>query len=342
MTWWVRDDIKTAHDNSLRSSILMDNPEAAAFKQLETALYHTKVTQYTSLTALVLYVYDFALTFSIEVEYFWGSSWSIVKVLFFWNRYFIFPVLGFIVFGSLCRLSGIRCLGKQTIGLIGGLMCVMVSQVIMQIRVHALWGHNRNLKIVLSILFALEVASDLGIAIAKLATDEVHVTSIPGLIIPLSLCVEMVPKFFPFYLVPMMAFDLLLLVLVAYKAIAIQQRELSNARSSWTGSQLVRIMFRDSVIYFACNVGINLFNLLVWDLAPYDLFVMGSAWAVPVPVMAASRILFNLRKTYHQPITTIGTDIGSEFQVAHRPNGSSGPTVWSTSTENTYNNNHSD
>ncbi|KAJ7171089.1 hypothetical protein C8R46DRAFT_1262130 [Mycena filopes] len=316
-------------------------------KELETVLSHTAVSHYTIVSSLCLYVYDFLLTFPMEVEYFWKSPRSFVKVMFFWNRYFTFPTIAYLTFSEINRLPTAslcvlgfslvisvlilprRCFAGQTTGIILSIVCIGGAQVIMQIRVHALYAQNQALKIILSILFFMAVASELGIAIAKLVTDSVTVQPIPFLVDPLSLCVETIPKFLIGYPVPMMVFDTILLILVVYKAYLIQREEAATSVDKvWTGARLVRVMFRDSVIYFACTVGINLFNLLVWLLAPYDLFTTGTAWAVTVPVMAASRILFNMRSTYHhsEAQVTMGGEVGTEFQVARRS--SKGPTVW--------------
>lgn len=50
----------------------------------------------------------------------------------------------------------------------------------------------------------------------------------------------------------MMTFDTVMLILVVYKAYLIQREETSATSDKiWTGARLMRIMFRDSVIYFA-------------------------------------------------------------------------------------------
>jgi len=78
------------------------------------------------------------------------------------------------------------------------------------------------------------------------------------------------------------------------------------------------------------TVGVNLFNLLMWVVGPYDMFTFGMAWAVTVPVMAANRILLNMREEYYRPaMATVDGGTEFEFRVAHRPLGSKGPTVWS-------------
>ncbi|KAF7349478.1 hypothetical protein MSAN_01738100 [Mycena sanguinolenta] len=205
----------------------------------------------------------------------------------------------------------------------------------MQLRIHALYGHDRRLKIILSCFFVTATLSDLGIAIAKLVTNNGYVQPLPFLIDPMSLCVGTIPKFLLIYPVPMMIFDSILLILVVYKAYLVQREESASAISSkvWLGARIMRIMIRDSVLYFACTVGVNLFNLLMWAFGPYDLFTMGAAWGATVPVMAASRILFNMRKAYHQPVDDFvpGSEFDTEFRVANRSQGSKEPTFWSQS-----------
>jgi hypothetical protein len=85
------------------------------------------------------------------------------------------------------------------------------------------------------------------------------------------------------------------------------------------------------------TVGVNLFNLLLWVVGPFDLFTLGTAWAVTVPVMAASHVLFNMRLAYHDPpSSTLNLEVDTEFQVAQRPHGASGPTVWSSSSKSAF------
>ncbi|KAJ7449176.1 hypothetical protein FB451DRAFT_1531431 [Mycena latifolia] len=323
----------------------------ALLKELETVLFHTSVSHYASVSSLCLYAYDFILTFPAEVEYFWGSPWSFVKGLFFWNRYFVFPVVVYITFSEINRrptlglcdtlsLSFWRTLmrssgfAEELMGVVLSIICIGVAQVIMQLRVHALYGQDRNLKIIISLLFFFAVSSELSIGITKLATDNSFIQAIPFLIDPLSLCVGTIPKYLIFYPVPMMTFDTILLVLVVYKAYLIQREEASSAVASrsWTGARLIRIIFRDSVIYFACTVGVNLLNVLLWAVGPFDLFTVGTAWAITVPAMAASRILFNMRKVYnYRPTTAFDANIGTELKAARRPGVSNGTMVWSSS-----------
>ncbi|PCH44399.1 hypothetical protein WOLCODRAFT_76925 [Wolfiporia cocos MD-104 SS10] len=57
---------------------------------------------YLSLAALALLLYDYLLTFSEEIEYFWSAPWSTSRVLFFINRY-LAPVVQ--ILSILCKFS---------------------------------------------------------------------------------------------------------------------------------------------------------------------------------------------------------------------------------------------
>ncbi|KAJ7621012.1 hypothetical protein FB45DRAFT_1032281 [Roridomyces roridus] len=187
------------------------------------------------------------------------------------------------------------------------------------------------LKIVLYALFILEMMSLVGIGIAKLVTNHETLEMVPFLSNPLTLCVSQVPRFFVFDPIPIMVFDTILLCLVMYKAYLIQTETLDK---KWTSTRLMQIMFRDSVLYFACTFVANLLNTLVWAVAPLELFTMGTAWAATVPIMAANRVLFSMRSAYHDQPNISELNVESiKFQTARRRGGtSSGLNGWSNST----------
>ncbi|KAF7343872.1 hypothetical protein MSAN_01968500 [Mycena sanguinolenta] len=277
---------------------------AAQFKALETALNHLTISHYASgndfdryinreltlsytVSSMCLYVYDFMLSFPDEVQYFWGARMSLVKVLFFCNRYAVLLLAGSKAF------------------------------IIMQVRIYAMYNQNKVLKIILSTLFIMELVTEFSIAIPKLVSDNVTIVPIPGLQISTSFCDETVPKYFFAFPIPFMGFEFILFALASYKAY-VHYREAPN--KTWFGSRLVGVIFRDSILYFACGFTVNLLNVLVWAAGPYDLFTFGTAWGFTVPALAATHVLINMREIYNQSFdTTVNEDtIGTEFRVARR------------------------
>ncbi|KAJ7315431.1 hypothetical protein DFH08DRAFT_715574, partial [Mycena albidolilacea] len=133
---------------------------------------------------------------------------------------------------------------------------------------------------------------------------------------------------------PLMGFESVLFALALYKGY-IHYRESPN--KAWFGSHLVGIIFRDSIFseilsssLLGAGFTVNLINVLIWALGPYDLFNLGTAWGVTVPGLAATHVLLNMREVSNQPFNdTKVTDETIRFQVARRPTGSNGPTTWS-------------
>ncbi|KAJ7848484.1 hypothetical protein B0H14DRAFT_2767863 [Mycena olivaceomarginata] len=298
----------------------MDPATAAAqFKALETALNHITISHYASLSSMCLYLYDFILTFSSEVKYFWGSHMS----LSYHNHVCLLIIPNY---GKGLSIS-FSCFTGQSIEIILSIICVAMNQVIMQIRIHAMYNQNRALKIILSLLFVLELSAEFTIGIVKLATDHVTIAPIPGLQTPLSFCDEKIPKYFFALPIPLMGFESILFALALYKGY-IHYRESPN--KAWFGSRLVGVIFRDSILFFACGFTVNLLNVLIWALGPYDLFNLGTAWGITVPALAATHVLINMREVYNQPFNdTKVTEETIQFQAARRPTGSNGPTTWS-------------
>ncbi|KAJ7126188.1 hypothetical protein C8R44DRAFT_121752 [Mycena epipterygia] len=66
-----------------------------------TMRWENRMDRSANVSALCLFVCDYFLTFPHEVQYFWASRWSLVKVLFFVNRYFTMVLVVFTVYFDL-------------------------------------------------------------------------------------------------------------------------------------------------------------------------------------------------------------------------------------------------
>ncbi|CAK5274359.1 unnamed protein product, partial [Mycena citricolor] len=142
----------------------------------------------------------------------------------------------------------------QAVGLILSVVCVGGAQTIMLLRVHALFGRNKTLRNTLVVLFAAALTTELLIAIIKLSTDHIVIQTVPSplLIEPVNFCNGKAPRYLLVYPGPMMAFDLALLCLVVIQSWRMRKEQFPGRQeSSWSGIRVLKVMFRDSVIYFA-------------------------------------------------------------------------------------------
>ncbi|KAJ7634943.1 hypothetical protein FB45DRAFT_478165 [Roridomyces roridus] len=55
--------------------------------------WQNRLDRCANVSALSLLAWDYCQTFTQEVEYFWFSKWSLVKLLFFINRYLTFGLV---------------------------------------------------------------------------------------------------------------------------------------------------------------------------------------------------------------------------------------------------------
>ncbi|KAG2132837.1 uncharacterized protein EDB93DRAFT_893749 [Suillus bovinus] len=65
----------------------------AEFQQLEQYDVYDTIVRRLGVSAAVLYVWDFVLTFREEVDILWGTKWTTSRILFFINRYFGLAVI---------------------------------------------------------------------------------------------------------------------------------------------------------------------------------------------------------------------------------------------------------
>ncbi|RDB29758.1 hypothetical protein Hypma_013830 [Hypsizygus marmoreus] len=177
-------------------------------------------------------------------------------------------------------------------GIWSGVFLTSVVEIILQIRLHALYNKNKKIFAMVSVLFFCEVASMC--VIGGLYTH-LHVKSrafavaVPGT----PFCKGVTPSFLFAFQIPLMGFDFILLCLVLYRCIA-QYRNVPD--KSWSTAVIMSIIIRDSVLYFLSVFLVYLLNTVMWSAGPTDLFPLASTWAVVIPTTACSRLLINMKK----------------------------------------------
>jgi len=264
-------------------------------KTLETLFSLKTIDRSCNASALTLYVWEFFLTLPDEVEYFWGAPWTFIKFLFFVNRYFtLLLVIIMALFDLNVHPTKDICFAWATFAIFAGISSAFVVEVILQVRLYALYRQNKTIILVVSTLFVVQITTMITIALSKLKPDA-GLLMIPGFDSHLPICSSIIPdKFFAFW-IPVMTFDFILLVLVTSRAI-VHHRSLSD--NSWSSSVLMSILVRDSLFYFVCNFSIFLITTLVWLLGPSTLFTVATSWTIVVPSTAASRVLISMRQVY--------------------------------------------
>jgi hypothetical protein len=261
-----------------------------------------------TVTALTLLGYDHLLTLGQEIELVWMKKWSWSKGMFLWNRYATIIIVGFGAIAWLPDRSDDRfCLQYFRFqGWTGFLMNITV-QVILLMRILAMYGRTRKIMIATIVPFLMEVttmATILGFAFSGLKAGSNPAPNIHFCFLP------HVPPFLYAYWITNLCYEAFLFSLAVYKAWLVLKlhRDISPTNGHWSGS-LYNLLVRDSVIYFVL-VGITYFvNVLGWTLLPASLYQLSIAFTISLRSVLASRLLLNIRSAIFSPSELTGAEI---------------------------------
>ncbi|KAF5376270.1 hypothetical protein D9615_008555 [Tricholomella constricta] len=186
---------------------------ADLLKLLETVWYHNTIVQYASVSALTLYVYDYALTLKDEVEYIWKARLTPIKVLFLINRYFA------------AALAAVT------------MACIFWTQ-------FGLWA-DKIVLVVVSALFLVEIGSMFIIGgLWARHSDKTKLTkAVPGT----PLCTAgnaSIPTYLYALQIPYMGFEFILMCLVLFKGVTHFR---AFRKTSLSPSRVISLVLRDSV-----------------------------------------------------------------------------------------------
>ncbi|KAJ6588679.1 hypothetical protein B0H19DRAFT_214843 [Mycena capillaripes] len=184
------------------------------------------------------------------------------------------------------------------------LFCAFIVEVIMQIRLHALYGHDKQLIFVVSLLCIGELMSMASLSITKFPTAFAGLAQVPNSVWILPFCNNVIPNHFYPYWIAFMIFDMIVLLLVARKAY-IHYQTLPD--KDWSNATLMAVLLRDSVLYFLCNVVVFLGTTLLWRYGPQGLATVANSWSLVVPASSANRLLLNMRSAYKPASDRVST-----------------------------------
>ncbi|KAF8901976.1 hypothetical protein CPB85DRAFT_1438896 [Mucidula mucida] len=316
-----------------------------------TGLQDIQATRYAALASGVIVLFEHVITFGDEIDLIWASHWKAGKILFIINRYFTFTS---VMFNQSIRQANTRELHSDStdstvqvssrhpylipctwfIALTlrpsnacscehffrwqgwTGLFACMIAEVILQMRLYALYFLNKKILLLMLSTFLLSTAAAgtiMGKALSDIATES-HV--LPGF----PACVPVagsIPSYFYAFWIPILLFETLLCILALHRAFTSEGAIFGSAR------KLVHAMVRDSVFYFLVMFATYLTNLLVWLNGRVSLLEIPIAFSVTLSCVLTNRIVLNVRRANHD-ITNpsreaqCGQEAGTELHTITR------------------------
>lgn len=258
--------------------------------------------------ALAFLAWDILITLDDEAVHIWMTTFQPLKILYLLSRYY--SLLALIILNT----RTLTCKGWVIIEGTSAVLLEIVVEIILILRIYAMYTANRRLLYVLIPAFAVQVI----IMVVTLAV------SLPEVMDSLH-CGEVVfPVKIIAYSIASIAFEGFLVMLTLYKY-CIARAE------GWGRAGLMTVLVRDGVWAFALLFVVNLANTLFFTIAPATLAALGFPWLLailgalvrpPVPAPASlsradgphpqgPRLVLNIRREYRRTI-----DAHSDVQLS--------------------------
>ncbi|KAJ7669122.1 hypothetical protein B0H17DRAFT_1335763 [Mycena rosella] len=249
---------------------------------------------YVVLVGLTWILHDYFITVEDEIRHIWPQRRSFSKFMFFWIRYYsiallLFDVIQIHVFARPGITSNNLCVAMDTIIRVVGAVSLWSVEIIMQLRVWALYDCSKRVAAINFVLFAGSIAGFMWILIfnhsrrASVIANVIHL-GLPG-------CPSVHSGIEWAQWVPATIYEGILFGFALLKTF---QTTIVSLRRDSTLS-LYSILLRDNILYFFGIAALLVFNnLMVVSVTHIPWFSYGPFHAA-VGIMT-SRMLVNLRK----------------------------------------------
>ncbi|TDL24694.1 hypothetical protein BD410DRAFT_785385 [Rickenella mellea] len=245
------------------------------------------------LAAVTVLLYEYAITFSDEVQFFWRKRWSFGKLLFLWSRYYsiAFNIGNATVFlqqhpsYDLCN----RFFHWQNTG---ASLQVITTHVILELRLYAMYSSSKRILALFILLMACEITV-MGVVFGFPKQGLVGTNNPrPGLY----LCADGDPPnhvhWVSYYWTAILIIEGILLSLSLYKAYI-------NHRTG-AGGSLMKILTRDSVLYFVFIFWIYCANQIIWLANDLTLNEIGTGFSFCISAILANRLMIAVRSNFYR------------------------------------------
>ncbi|KAL5639292.1 hypothetical protein ACGC1H_006711 [Rhizoctonia solani] len=250
----------------------------------------------------VLLLYDHLLTLQDEIRLIWPGPWSLVKTLFLINRYSV-PI--FLTINS-WEMSGFTgpdsttvCRRWVPIEGYAEVTSLGISNLLLLLRVHALYGRSRRVLVFLAILYILTYISIITTATMALLHMIPQLTYSPLA----GICsVPEKPVALQAVWAAPLGFEILIFAMTLYKC-------LEHAKTQQLQVPLLRTLYRDGFLYFLVGRFMRILNLALWIVAPVSLIYLGLYFIWALITLLISRLLLNLRDVSTHTQWSAETDV---------------------------------
>ncbi|KAH9478085.1 hypothetical protein JR316_0010323 [Psilocybe cubensis] len=280
-------------------------------QELFHGLFIIDFAKCTQLSALMIVLYDYAITFEQEMSYLWKTRFNFVKVLFLLNRYYILiSAIVIICLLNAAQLSTLSCVHYMLWQIWSIIVTSTLTQAILQARLYGLYSKNKKILAIMIPLYVLSIIA----AVVLVVKSTGEVTAAHEIIaFPINrghyCIVTSIPRFSLAYWIPGFAFELLLCALAIKKAFG--HFKLYGSYYT-TGVRIVDVLVGDSIVYFLVIAMVYVSCIAIW-IADLERIDTPLGFELTISSTLCSRMVFNMhgaldKRDINQTIDSDETD----------------------------------
>ncbi|KAJ8697752.1 hypothetical protein PTI98_004524 [Pleurotus ostreatus] len=282
--------------------------------ELIASLSWNQQSTYLPIAGTGLFIYDYVLTLGDEARYVWTAPWSLGKILFLLTRYPTFVDVALALYRNLgYNLTSSTCSLLYNISGWTTIIGIAIAEIIMLMRVWAIWNQTRTVGIILATLI---IASMIGAFFSFVKFHEKQEFIELYTISPnLQGCYGTVGTkvVFIIYMIAT-AFEILMVILMIVKGL----RDSVRRRPS---SMLYNV-YQDGILYYVVLSGSSIANTVLILAGPTEFTNALSMAQRSFHSILSARILLRLREdaSQRQHLVTYTQSLGeSFFDGVHEP-----------------------
>ncbi|KAF8121555.1 hypothetical protein EV363DRAFT_1457534 [Boletus edulis] len=260
-----------------------------------------QTSDYFNVAGMAILTYDYVITLEDEARWVWGRKWDVTRFVFTVSRYLPFVGAGLTGYAAF-RSTSQPCLPSLA-GNITHTVGIIAAEVL---RTYAFWQGNKRVLYGLVVYACVTIGAAIAINItrAQLLPDG---NTPPG-------CLLIASRNSTFVYLVLLVFEIVILCLTAYKRFK-SYRDMS--------APIVHATYRDSMFYIVCIILVTFSNVILDGIFPSQFSDLLDIPQIALHSVLASRIIFNLRKSYHDPQESGTTDPAPLSRLVYmRPPGS--------------------
>ncbi|KAK0433920.1 uncharacterized protein EV420DRAFT_1771282 [Desarmillaria tabescens] len=286
--------------SQLRGSKMSSSASTEAILEIVKSMQTSRMVTYSQMSSIAFLIYDIIIMFHKEVEYVWKSAWSFPKMLYLFARYYallyvihmfvVNNIVGLPIKAQFCKTW---YLAKV---LLGEILFTTVVNVILVMRLNAMYGKKVKVLAFLVFLVIVEFALELFCSfVSAKKASETTFTAPFGL--PWPGCFSRPNVMFTLTTwIPTTLIATIFFVMTMAKLFEDGRWRPSRMRTMSQVSPLLVSFFRDGAVFFFLIFPVLVASTVMYVLGTGILGEILGCWLICVYSFAACRLIINLRE----------------------------------------------